>query len=324
MNALVIRNPVAGGIWRAARFHEIEEILKSESIPFETKVTEKKGDATQFAAEACHGGYSHVLVFGGDGTIREAAQALVGSGIVLVPIPSGTANLLAHELNLSHDIQNLPRLLKYGKVRTIDLGRVESEDRSGSPHYFALMAGIGMDAVAVQGVDPVLKRWLGWGLYIFSGFWHVSGHRPFQATLHFLDPPGETVTIDKTWIIVVGNARAYGIKGIRVASRAKIDDGLLDICVFQSKNIWHFIGHFFKVLAGRHLEDQDVLYFQTRSLRIETDRKIPVQLDGDLFGKTPLTLSAVPLILPVLLLTADEVDEQGISCEKETVSQSFS
>ena len=110
---------------------------------------------------------------------------------------------------------------------------------------------------------------------------------------------------------MIGNARAYGLKGIRVTTRAKMDDGLLDICVFQSRSLWHFIGHFFKVLAGKHLEDQDVLYFQTRSLRVETERKIPVQLDGDLWGKTPLTISAAPKILAVLLLTSeDEAQEK--------------
>lgn len=302
MKLLVIRNPVAGGLWRSSKFHEIEKILQNEAIPFEIKDTRKRGDATAFAAEACRSGYSHVLVFGGDGTIREAAQAVAGTGVILVPIPMGTANLLAHELNLKVDLQKLSHLLKHGDVRAIDLGEVSGQG-NGQKHYFALMAGIGMDAVAVQGVDPALKRWLGWGLYIFSGFWHVSGHRPFQATLRFLDPPLETVTIPKAWVIVVGNARAYGLKGIRVTMRAKIDDGLLDICVFQSRSLWHFIGHFFKVLAGKHLEDQDVLYFQARSLRVETARKIPVQLDGDLWGQTPLTVSAAPKILSVLLLT---------------------
>jgi len=306
MKLLVIRNPVAGGIWRSAKFHEIEKVLQSEAIPFDIKDTRKSGDATAFAAEACRSGYTHVLVFGGDGTIREAAQAVAGTKVILVPIPTGTANLLAHELNLKADLQKLSRLLKHGMVRYIDLGQVDSESNGGHKHYFALMAGIGMDAVAVQGVDPALKRWLGWGLYIFSGFWHVSGHRPFKTTLRFLDPPAETVTIPKTWVIVIGNARAYGLKGIRVTTRAKMDDGLLDICVFQSRSLWHFIGHFFKVLAGKHLEDQDVLYFQTRSLRVETERKIPVQLDGDLWGKTPLTISAAPKILAVLLLTSED------------------
>ncbi|OGW69095.1 MAG: hypothetical protein A2036_03715 [Omnitrophica bacterium GWA2_50_21] len=311
MKLLVIRNPVAGGIWRSAKFHEIEKVLQSEAIPFDIKDTRKSGDATAFAAEACRSGYTHVLVFGGDGTIREAAQAVAGTKVILVPIPTGTANLLAHELNLKADLQKLSRLLKHGMVRYIDLGQVDSESNGGHKHYFALMAGIGMDAVAVQGVDPALKRWLGWGLYIFSGFWHVSGHRPFKTTLRFLDPSAETVTIPKTWVIVIGNARAYGLKGIRVTTRAKMDDGLLDICVFQSRSLWHFIGHFFKVLAGKHLEDQDVLYFQTRSLRVETERKIPVQLDGDLWGKTPLTISAAPKILAVLLLTSeDEAQEK--------------
>ncbi len=302
MKALVIQNPIAGSVWRSLRFHEIEKVLKSASIPFVLEKTCQSGDATRFARQARQEGFSHVLVFGGDGTFREAAQALAGSDVILVPIPSGTANLLAHELGLRTDLKTLPELLKKGRVKQIDLGKADGLFLKGaeSPHYFILMAGIGMDAVAVRGVDSRLKRWMGWILYIVSGFWNVARHRSFRTTLHFIDPPLDPVTLD-AWVIVVGNARAYGIRGIRVASHAEIDDGLLDICVFQSRNMWHFIKHFFMVLAGKHLEDEDVLYFKAKSLRIETETKTPVQLDGDLFGETPITLSVDSRCLNILV-----------------------
>jgi len=271
------------------------------------RVTRAPGDATHFAEQAVDENYSHVIVLGGDGTIREVAQALAGSSLILIPVPVGTANLLAHELGLDSDLNHLPYLLENGLVKRIDLGTVfrQEHGKRVSCSHFVLMAGIGMDAVAVRGVNPYLKRWLGWGLYILAGFWNVVRHQAFEAKLHFLDPPMESVTV-KAWVIVIGNARAYGIKGIRVTTHAKIDDGLLDICVFQSQSLWHFIGHFFKVLAGRHLEDKEILYFQAKSFKIETEKPIPVQLDGDLFGETPLSVSVSPGLLNILVPKENE------------------
>ncbi|MBI4549919.1 MAG: diacylglycerol kinase family lipid kinase [Candidatus Omnitrophica bacterium] len=301
MKVLLIRNPVSGNLWQGARFEEAEKSLQKSSLPYEVKVTAGKGDATRFASEARERGFSHVAVFGGDGTVREAAQGLAGSEVILVPLPGGTANLLAHELNLDLNDFDLARFLTTGQVRLIDVGRAALG--SQPERSFILMAGIGMDAVAVRGVDPKLKRWLGWILYILSGFWHVSRHRPFRATLHFQDPARAPVKV-RAWVIVVGNARAYGIPGIRVASKARLDDGLLDLCVFQSRSLLHFIGHFFKVLRNRHLEDESVSYYQTKSVRIETSGEVPVQLDGDLVGNTPIELSIAPARLRALIPAA--------------------
>jgi YegS/Rv2252/BmrU family lipid kinase len=291
MKVLLIRNPVSGSLWQGARFEEAEKSLQKASIPYEVRVTAAKGDATRLAGEAREQGCTHVAVFGGDGTVGEAAQALAGSSVILVPLPGGTANLLAHELDCDLDDFDLARFLTTGRVRLIDLGQARLEAQA--PRTFILMAGIGMDAVAVRGVDPKLKRWLGWILYIISGFWHVGRHKPFNATLHFLDPARDPVKV-KAWVIVAGNARAYGIPGIRVASRARLDDGLLDLCVFQSRSLLHFIQHFFKVLSNRHLSDEFVNYFQTKSVRIETSGEVPVQLDGDIVGHTPITLEIEP------------------------------
>lgn len=312
MKVLVIRNPIAGSGWQTAQFCRLERILEGASIPFVMRTTSQRGDATRFAKEAVECGYSHTLVVGGDGTLREVAQGLAGSQVVLVTVPSGTANLLAHELHLDFHLDSLPKLLESGFVKKVDLGKVEGEflGNQSSPSYFVLMAGVGMDAVAVQGVNPYLKRWLGWGLYIFSGFWHVAGHKPFRTTLHFLDPPLESIT-SKAWVIVVGNARAYGIQGIRVTTHAKMDDGWLDICLFESRTLWHFIGHFFKVLRGRHLKDESVRYWRAKTIRIETEGEVPVQLDGDLFCKTPLTVSVLPRGLHILLPRENCLSEES-------------
>lgn len=305
MKVFGIFNPAAGSLWRAPRISEIESVLKAAGISCVIWPTKGADDVGRLAREALRNGCTHLLVFGGDGTIREAANALVGSDVILVPVPRGTANLLSHELGLDSDWRKIPEHLQRGCVRKIDMGVARGPFvGAGMTQHFVLMAGMGADAVAVRGVDPRIKRWLGWGLYILSGFWNVVRHRPFHATLHFLDPPVAPVIV-RAWAIVIGNARAYGIKGIRVTSRARIDDGLLDICVFQSASLLHFIGHFFKVLVGRHLEDEQVHYFQARSLRIETAEKIPVQLDGDLVGESPLELSVAPGVIRILVPSHD-------------------
>lgn len=312
MRVLVIYNPVAGSKWQRFRLNDIEHILSQNHIPFVTQVTCRSGDATRWAQSARDEGYTHVLVFGGDGTIREAAQALAGADVILVPFPIGTANLLAHEFGLVPALPLVPRLFAEGVVRHVDLGRLEATDEKGEVRsaYFVLMAGVGIDALAVGGVDTRLKRWLGWMLYLWSGFWHAIRHKPFRVTIQYADP-GMPPLKTKAWVVVIGNARAYGLKGVRVATRARMDDGLLDICVFRSRSLWQFLNQFVKVLRGRHLEDKRILYCQARSFRLETDRAMPVQLDGDLFGETPIRVSIAPRVLKILLPPLPESESAG-------------
>lgn len=291
--AFLIHNPQAGTLWQKSRFGEAQTLLRDNGFDFVLKQTAKRGDAEEFAREAVRERMDCVFVIGGDGTIHEAIQGLVGSPVILGIFPNGTGNLFAHEIGIPESTGDLSLLLGELRPQWIDVGMANGR-------YFALMAGIGLDALAVQGVDPTAKRWLGWWSYLYSGFFNLFKHPLFEARIEFLDPPGEGIRV-KTRVIVVGNAKAYGQKAIQVATRARVDDGLLDLCVFQSQTIWDTFIHLFKVLARTHLEDKQILYFKARRFRVEVGEEIPFQLDGDLCGRGKVEFTVLPKALRIFL-----------------------
>ena len=131
------------------------------------------GDATRLAAQSVNDGAETVIVCGGDGTINEAAQSLVGTETALAVWPCGTANVLAREMRLPCDENALSELIAGRSARTISVGRAVKPGDDWQ-RYFLLMAGIGLDATIVNGVDLGLKRLIGAGAYLAAGLGYLA------------------------------------------------------------------------------------------------------------------------------------------------------
>ncbi len=249
------------------------------------------------ARDAANAGSPLVIAAGGDGTVRAVAEGLAQTKTPLGILPRGTANVLARELNLPQsDMQKALEICTGGVSRAIDMGRI-------GDRYFLLMASVGFDALAIENVDQALKGAVGVSAYWVSGFATLASFTPPELTLT-LDN-GETRRSAPAFMAVVANTAKYG-GSYHIAPDAILDDGLLDVCVFEAgPNLpvavqrATFAGQMGAMVLGRHRLDPDVRSYRARRIEIVTDPPVLAQVDGDALGTTPLVIEVAPRALLV-------------------------
>lgn len=295
MKSLLIVNPAAG----QGRPPEALEALQTALAPVlgGVTVTQERGDAERAARAAAGDGYDAVLAAGGDGTVNEVVNGLLAAGgaggaLPLGLVPLGTQNVLASELGLPADPDATLALLRAGRTRRMDVGL------AGGRH-FVLMAGFGFDAQVVGEVLRPVKALLGPAAYALAAAGALAKYRSTHIRLR-LD--GEEVR-SEAFLVVVANAASYAYRQIKLAPFAALDDGWLDVCVFERArgDRVGFASQMMAVLVRRHLRDPRVRYYRGKHLVLESDPPIQGQMDGDRFGGTPIEISVVPSALPVFV-----------------------
>ncbi len=251
--------------------------------------TQGAGDATRLAREAALQGYDMVVAAGGDGTINEVINGLVGSTTALATLPLGTVNVWARELGLPLNPRAAAHAMRDWRVRQVDLGRA-------GERYFLLMAGIGFDAAITAGVRPEEKRRLGALAYVLRGVDLVLRVRGTRARL-LID--GKRVRA-RVMLVVVGNSQLYG-GVVKITHRATIDDGLLDVCVIKGNGLLSALAHIVAIVRRRYSHNPAIEYYRARRVCIDARPAMLVQVDGDTIGQTPMEFVVVPGALRVLM-----------------------
>jgi len=284
-----ILNPTSGG---GGYQHEIPLMVDSlRALGWDVAEfpTERRGHATELARRAVAEGYGRICVLGGDGTVNETINGLAGSGVPLAIVPLGTVNVLALELGISLDPPDACKLAAEGTPVQIDLGK--AGDR-----YFSLMAGVGLDALVVAHVNPVLKKTLKEAAFVLQGLSTV-----LTAHLPLVRIESDEVCAEG-YFIVLGNARNYG-GAFGITPLADMRDGLLDVCVLKDKSLLGMAHYWLAALLSAHLRHPKVEYFRTAHARLsvaEGEGEVLVQTDGEIAGKLPLDCTVVPGALHVI------------------------
>ena len=216
----LIYNPTAGRLrHQPEMIAEIQQALARAGVEVRLEPTTGIGSATEIAREAVERGDRMIIVCGGDGTINEAVQPLVGRDCALAVWPGGTANVLARELKLPEDPDELARMIAKGATRRISVGHAYKRE-SGWQRYFLLMAGIGIDAAIVQGVNPQLKKKTGVGAFWVSALDYL---RRLPLTPFTLGIGGEHYNAT---FACIGNAAEYG-GWFNLTPEASLEEGKL-------------------------------------------------------------------------------------------------
>ncbi len=293
--ACLITNPAAGPAHEKPDWREIAGILRQAGWWVAREETGGPGSAGLLASQAVADGCRLVVVAGGDGTINEAVQSLVGSDAALGIIPVGTANVLARELKIPLDPVAAARVLVTGRPRPIDLGLVSVQ--GGRPRYFCEMVGVGFDAALMHGILPEMKQVLGKGAYVVSAVSTSFTHRPVRVRL-LIDGRRMSRLV---YMFIIANTALYGDDFLKVTPDASVDDGLLTCTLFRSHSFWKAWWHFLGVALGRAHEMSDVERFDCRRVEIRGGKPTPLQVDGDLSGTTPATVEIAPRALRVMV-----------------------
>jgi YegS/Rv2252/BmrU family lipid kinase len=239
-----------------------------------------------------------VFVAGGDSTVSEAADGLAGSDVALGVLPAGVGNVWALEMGIPtpsplrrHPLLDAAEALAEGEIRRIDLGR------AGLRH-FILWSGIGLDAEVTERMEPrdrPAKR-LGTLAYAVAAVLVAKDYRGTRARVEI---DGRSINT-RCILVLISNAQLYA-KLVRVAAEAYLDDGLFDVCIFKGVNLASTVHHAIMVFARRHLCDPQVEYYQCKKVSISTATPLPVQVDGDPIGTTPIEFEIVPQALNVIV-----------------------
>jgi YegS/Rv2252/BmrU family lipid kinase len=287
---MAIANTQSGGGGYRRDLPLILEALRALGYEVEQRDTAAPGDATQLAQAAVEEGFDLVCVIGGDGTVNEAVNGLAGSHVPLAIVPTGTVNVLAMELGIPLEPPDAVRLLEKGTVSWIDLG-VAGE------RYFALMAGIGMDAAVVASLNPTMKRALKEAAFAVQG---ISTYFTHEEPL--IRVTSEEITVDG-YFAVFGNSSNYG-GAFGITPLADMRDGLLDVCVLRDKSFLSTVWYWTAALINAHISHPKVEYFRTEAAHIaavEEGKEVLVQTDGEVAGALPIDCRVVPRALRVVV-----------------------
>ncbi len=289
MKAIIIHNLHAGHYGRGEQIALAASRLNAAGWEAEIASPENGAEFEQILRKATADGLDVAVVAGGDGSLNIAIQVLAGGPTALGVIPTGTGNVWAKEVGIPLDVRGATDVLLRGWTAVTDLGVANGR-------YFLSIAGVGFDASITRTIKTASKRKLGMTAYVIAAVVEALKLRGEDATL-IVDGHA---TRERILMVAASNTRLYG-GVLRMAPEAFLDDGLLDISVFRGRGLRATARHAIKTLLGIHRGDPDVEVFQTSHLRVESRLDLPVQLDGDYFGSTPLEIRVVPSALRVIV-----------------------
>jgi diacylglycerol kinase (ATP) len=280
----IILNPAA----RGGKARLLEDKVRSLTAADTFLVSARPGEAVQMARQLGQDGYSAIVAAGGDGTINEVVNGIAGLDVTLGIFPLGTMNVFSCELGLpAYQLEQCWDIIQEGFTRSIDLAIANDQ-------YFVQLAGIGLDALAVKETDLLVRKTIGPISYIFAAAQIIGRPAPrLEICFDDLETMGGC-------FVLVGNGRFYG-GSLPFFRDAKNDDGLLDVLVFKHQGYLDIVRYVQGVLAGNHVDFADIEYRQIRSLRVISDRSIPVEIDGEVTFHTPAQFRIAPHQLKVFV-----------------------
>ncbi len=243
------------------------------------------------AQQALESGVDMIIAAGGDGTIRVVCNEVARTGVAVGILPHGTGNLLARNLGIPLNIKDALDVVFAGQDSAIDLATFTSDSTEESA--FLVMAGLGMDAAIMNGVDDQLKAKVGWAAYFLSGI-KALRFAPVRVSISVDD--GEFVKF-RARTIVVGNV-GFLQGGIPLLPDAQIDDGLLDVVVIAPKRFLGWLAIVVRVISRQKRTNNRLDRMTGKKIVIRAERPTPMQLDGDPVGEgTEITAQIQPGVL---------------------------
>lgn len=305
----LIHNPQSGQrfFMRDKALARAIDVLRQAGIEADELETDGPGSARNLARAAMRNGYDTILACGGDGTVHEALQALVGSEVALGVVPLGTANALAQDLGLgTSPVQAMRKLLTAAPTQ-VPVGRVFYRDKNGTERscYFTVAAGIGADALLMASLDAGLKRRFGYVLYLIEAtrIWATNPF-PLFGALFSMNGNGETRKADISQLLAVRVRSFGGVLGT-LAPGATLRNDALSLITFKTRSRFRYLRFLLAVIAGRQTFSNDVELLEATSVecypRNGSKKTIYVEADGEVLGVLPARMDVAPQTLTLLI-----------------------
>ena len=271
--------------------HTLNKVFRAARVDWDISLTRQSGDAEKYARQAASTGAEVVAAYGGDGTVMEVARGVLGSKSCLAILPGGTANLMSVELGIPKDLEKAALIAASpnSQVRLVDMGKLGET-------YFLLRVGLGFTARKVRIADRQLKDKYGMLAYSVAALKALKQSKPahYRITLD-----GEEVEAEGL-ACLVDNAGNMGVAGFSAAPNISVSDGLLDVILVRNAGFrsWVAIG---ESLAKATPDPDSFRHWQARQITIVADPDQPVQVDGEMADRTPVTINVIPQAVRVLV-----------------------
>ena len=290
----VVVNPVAGVSQPEQVREKIESALQAREIPFEIYETTGNDNFRQIIRNAIQQGFKLVIAAGGDGTLSGVVDGLVDTQIPLLILPTGTWNALAQALDIPLQIDAaLELLFQEHRIRTIDAIEVNQS-------YYVLSVSAGVGARTMEGVKREEKRRFGRLADLRSAIVHALEFRSYNFEVKI----DGKFTKFRASELMVANSSILGLKILRLDPDIRMDDGKLNVCRIYANSISEYLRLAASMLRGDQQHRWNLLCVEAlQEVEIHCREKLPVQGDGELIGKLPVTVKihpkAIQIVTPV-------------------------
>jgi YegS/Rv2252/BmrU family lipid kinase len=294
MKAIIIRNPTSGNPQRQFAFARAEETFDRAGWDVEVWVTEYKGHARDLAEKAALEGYECVIVAGGDGSIGQAVDGLLRSGVPDIQfgvIPMGTGNVFAREAGLPFPKSAYDDAPARAARIIIENDPVQLDVGQANGQSFLCWAGTGLDAAISEQVESQLefKRRAPLFSYAMTAVKGLFAYEPGNMRVQ-LDN-GEVLE-GRFPLVVASNIRLYA-RYFRATPGAKIDDGMLDVLIFTEASKAGILYRAARMVTAPNIRTDAIIRRQVRSMTVTADPPQPYHLDGDPLGTTPVEIHSL-------------------------------
>lgn len=277
--ALVVANPISGRGRGARAAEALARELRARGVAVELLLTRGRGDAAHLLRGAA--GADLVVAVGGDGTLSEVLLGLPERSTPVGLLPCGTANVLAHALELPGDPARAAEVFLRGRTRGLDVARV-------GERYAHLVVGVGFDARTVVEVEARRRGPITKAAYVRAAMRALSWRRPVPLRV-WIDGQEHPHACGMVW---VANTPKYADL-VNLAADARIDDGLWEVYLFPRAHLLELASALLRGLVA-HLPGGAITMQRARAVRVEAAEPVPYQVDGDSGGHTPLALELLP------------------------------
>ncbi len=310
----VVVNPTAAYGKTSMRWAAIQDAMRAQGLEFTAALTERRGHAAELARQAAEQGFRLIVAVGGEGTLFEMANGLLGPtgavdrSVALGILPSGTGSDFARFLGIPRDpIAAVARLVGDQTI-TMDLGHVEcrrlapageTEPPDAPPvkRYFMNVAGLGFDGEVIERVERGTKgtKAIGGTIpYLSNLFVSLVAYRNKNFTITY---DGRTLA-GRFNSVVCANGAYFG-GGMFIAPKARLDDGLFDLVLLGDLTKPEIVVTLPRLYKGTHLSHPKVTLLHAKEVRVESRERALVQADGELVGMGPAVFRIIPQALRV-------------------------
>ena len=285
-------NPASAGGSTGTHWPEIARRAAELGLTGDTLFSKRPGHLRELAREADAGGAELLVAVGGDGTVNEVVNGLAAEGAAaeLAVVSRGTGADFVRTFDIPTKLDDALRVALTGRSRTIDLGKATYRSWGGEDEsaYFANVASAGMSGAIAKRVNESKSRFAK-ASYFLATFAVFARWQTSEVRVTVDDETRRGLMRD----VVVANGRYFGA-GMMICPEAEPDDGLLDVLLIGDVTKADLVLTLPKIYRGTHLPHPKAELLRGRTVTIDADVPVPIQLDGEQPGTTPLRFDVVP------------------------------